>query len=65
MTSKLSDFAISHRVHRMCSPEHIDHFLIFYPAGKAGGAQILRCQWIAVNFYGFTLGALALNPSDF
>ena len=49
----------------MCSPEHIDHFLIFYPAGKVGGAQILRCQWIAVNYDGFTLGALALNPSDF
>ena len=40
-------------------------FSFFYPTGKAGGAQILRYQGIAVNYYGFTLGALALNPSDF
>lgn len=42
-----------------------NNFLIFYPTGKAGGAQILRCQGIAVNYYGFTIGALALNPSGF
>jgi hypothetical protein len=40
-------------------------FLIFYPCGKAGGIQIRRCQGIAVNDYGGTLGALALNPSGF
>jgi hypothetical protein len=39
------------------------HF--YYPAGKVGGAQIRRCQGIAVRYYGFTLGALALRPSDF
>jgi len=36
-----------------------------YPFRKAGGIQILRCQGIAVNYYGCTLGALALNPSGF
>ena len=40
-------------------------FSFFYPTGKAGGAQILRYQGIAVNYYGFTLGALALIPSGF
>ena len=35
------------------------------PLGKAGGLQILRCQGIAVNYYNFTLDALALKPSDF
>jgi hypothetical protein len=40
-------------------------FSFFYPAGKVGGAQIHRCQGIAVNCYGFILGALALTPSDF
>ena len=35
------------------------------PFGKAGGLQILRCQGIAVNYYNFTLDALALKPSDF
>jgi hypothetical protein len=49
----------------MCSPEHNDTFLLFYPAAKIGGAQIRRCQGIAVKAYGFTLGALALSPSDF
>ena len=33
--------------------------------GKAGGLQILRCQGIAVAYYGFTLDALTLKPSDF
>ncbi|MGD8448017.1 MAG: hypothetical protein PVF36_02210 [Desulfobacterales bacterium] len=33
--------------------------------GKAGGLQIRRCQGFAVVYYGFTLGALALKPSDF
>ncbi len=32
---------------------------------KAGGLQIRRCQGFAVAHYGFTLGALALKPSDF
>jgi hypothetical protein len=33
---------------------------------KAGGLQIRCCQGIrSRNTYGFTLGALALNPSDF
>ena len=40
-------------------------FSFFCPSGKAGGAQILRYQGIAVNNYGFTLGALALIPSTF
>jgi hypothetical protein len=42
-----------------------DNFLFFYPGGKAGGNQIRRCQGIAVDHYGFTLGALALAPSGF
>jgi len=49
----------------MGNPGGNDNFFIFYPIGKAGGAQVLRCQGIAVNYYGFTLGALALNPSGF
>jgi len=40
-------------------------FSLFYPTGKAGGAQIIRYQGIAVNYYGFTLDALALTPSGF
>lgn len=40
-------------------------FSFFYPSGNAGGAQIRRCQGIAVKCYGFTLGAFALNPSGF
>jgi len=40
-------------------------FSLFCPSGKAGGAQILRYQGIAVNNDGFTLGALALIPSGF
>ena len=40
-------------------------FSLFCHSGKAGGAQILRYQGIAVNYYGFTLGALALIPSGF
>jgi hypothetical protein len=35
------------------------------PYGKAGGLQILCCQGIAVDYYSFTLDALALKPSDF
>ena len=35
------------------------------PFGKAGGLQIQRCQGLAVDDYSFTLGALALEPSDF
>jgi hypothetical protein len=35
------------------------------PYGKAGGLQLLRCQGIAVGYYGFTLDAGALKPSDF
>jgi hypothetical protein len=37
----------------------------FYPAEKIGGTRIRRCQGIEVKRYGFTLGALALSPSDF
>ena len=33
----------------------------FFPCGKAGGLQILRCQGIAVASYGFTLDAPALR----
>ena len=40
-------------------------FSCFYPYGKAGGLQIPRCQGIAVENYGVTLGALALKPSRF
>jgi hypothetical protein len=35
------------------------------PCGKAGAIQIRRCQGIAVDYYGGTLGALALNRSGF
>jgi len=35
------------------------------PHGKAGGLQILLYQGIAVGYYGFTLDALTLKPSDF
>jgi hypothetical protein len=37
----------------------------FLPFGKAGRLQIQRCQGFAVAYYGITLGALALKPSDF
>jgi hypothetical protein len=37
----------------------------FLPFGKTGGLQILRCQGLAVDHYGFTLDALTLNPSGF
>ncbi len=36
-----------------------------FPSGKAAGLQILCCQGFAVSEYSFTLGALALKPSDF
>jgi hypothetical protein len=49
----------------MCIPRRNDTFLIFHPAGKAGEGQIRRCQGIAIKYDGFTLGALALSPSDF
>jgi len=32
---------------------------------RAGGLHILRWQRFAVAYYGFTLAALALEPSDF
>jgi hypothetical protein len=37
----------------------------FLPFGKDGGLQILRCQGFAVAYYGVTLSALVLEPSDF
>jgi hypothetical protein len=37
----------------------------FLPFGKAGGLHIRRCQGLAVDDYGGTLGALALKPSGF
>ncbi len=37
----------------------------FLPFGKAGGLQILSCQGFAVVYYGLSLGALTLKPSDF
>ena len=37
----------------------------FLPFGKVGEFQIRRCRGFAVADYGFTLGALALKPSDF
>ncbi len=37
----------------------------FLPFGKAGELQILRWQEFAVEYYGFTLAALTLKPSDF
>jgi hypothetical protein len=40
-------------------------FSCFYPCGKAGAIQTRRCQGIAVDDYGGTLGALALNRSGF
>ena len=36
-----------------------------YPFGKTGGLRSLRCQGIAVDDYGFALGASALKPSGF
>jgi hypothetical protein len=39
----------------MYSPEHNEFFLILTPAGNVGGAQIRRCQGIAVKYDGFTL----------
>jgi len=39
--------------------------IFFYPGGKAGDAQILRCQGIVVKRYDFTLGALVLRFSGF
>jgi hypothetical protein len=36
-----------------------------FPFGKAGELQILRCQGFAVDYYSFTLYALALEPSSF
>ena len=35
------------------------------PYGKAGEIQTLRCQGVAVDYYGGNLGALALNRSGF
>jgi hypothetical protein len=35
------------------------------PCGKAGAIQIRRCPGLAVDHYGGTLGALALNRSGF
>jgi len=40
-------------------------FSCCYPCGKAGAIQIRRYQGIAVDHYGGTLGALALNRSGF
>jgi len=40
-------------------------FSCLYPYGKGGEIQSLRYQAIAVNDYGCTLGALALNRSGF
>ncbi len=50
-----------------CIPGSVRFFSIFFTLrfGKAGGLQIRRCQGFAVAHYGFTLGALALKPSDF
>ncbi len=51
-----------------CIPGSVRFFSIFFTlktARKAGGLQIRRCQGFAVAHYGFTLGALALKPSDF
>ncbi len=63
--SKIDACVLNYEVHHLFSPRCNDNFLIFYPDGKAGGAQILRCQGIAVKCYGFTLGALVLSPSGF
>ena len=38
---------------------------LFYPAGKPLGRQIPRWQGFAVDYYGCTLAALTLTPSDF
>ena len=37
----------------------------FIPSGKVGGLHIRRCQGLAVAYYGCTLGALTLKPSNF
>ncbi len=37
----------------------------FLPCGKVGGLQIPRWQWFAVGYYGCTIAALTLKPSDF
>jgi hypothetical protein len=49
------------------SKDGVDFTLLFTlkTARKAGGLQILRCQGIAVGYYGFNLDALTLKPSDF
>ncbi len=39
-------------------------FYAIFSTGKAGGLQILRCQWLAVNDYSFAIDALTLEPSD-
>ncbi len=51
-----------------CIPGSVRFFSIFFTlktTRKVGGLQIRRCQGFAVAHYGFTLGALALKPSDF
>ena len=60
-------------IHQMCIPGVTIIFSFLHPAGNAGGSQIPvfhgicdpRCQGIAVKYYGFTLGALALTTSGF
>ncbi len=48
-----------------CIPGSVRFSPSFLPSRKVGGLQIRRCQGFAVAHYGFTLGALALKPSDF
>jgi hypothetical protein len=45
--------------------DRVDYRSPFFPCGKAGGLQIQRCQGLAIDRYGFTLGALTLKPSNF
>jgi hypothetical protein len=45
--------------------DRADYRPSFFPCGKAGELHILRCQGLATDDYGFTLGALTLKPSDF
>jgi hypothetical protein len=59
------NLSISSGIHQWCDPRFVRYFFTFLPYGKAGGFQIRRCQGLAVNHYGVTLGALTLKPSDF
>ena len=51
--------------HHQCTPRMGLILPCCLPFGKAVGLQILRCQRIAVSYYGFTFDAWTLKHSDF